>query len=178
MTQPLENPSRRRLFRGKVTKQPSLPRLPWIINENTFTELCNQCDNCILVCESNLIKKDELGFPFVDFSTDECTFCGKCQEVCQKPLFLDKNTIESNQLQPWPGTITINQKCLAQNQIMCQSCQDVCEPRAISFSYKTSSIAEPTINLADCNQCGACISTCPQQAITLDLANNIEVVHD
>ncbi|MDO6446370.1 ferredoxin-type protein NapF [Colwellia sp. 1_MG-2023] len=177
MTQPLENPSRRRLFKGKIAKQPSLPRLPWVKSESSFTELCNQCGDCISVCETNIIKKDELGLPFVDFNTDECTFCGKCQEVCQQPLFLDKNIIESNQVQPWPGTITINQTCLAQNNIMCQSCQDVCDTRAILFSYKSSSIPEPSINLTDCNQCGACISTCPQQAITLNLANNIEVAH-
>ena len=177
MTKQLENPSRRRLFRGKLTKQTPPLRLPWIKSERAFSELCNQCGDCVAACESNIIKTDDSGFPFIDFSQDECTFCGKCQEVCQQPLFIDKNTIKADNIKPWPATLEISNKCLAQNNILCQSCQDVCDTRAITFSYKTSSIPEPSVNLADCNQCGACISTCPQQAITLNLDNQFEVAH-
>lgn len=177
MNKIVENPSRRRLFRGKLSQQPPALRLPWIKSESTFNALCNQCGECVSACETNIIKTDELGFPFVDFSHDECIFCGKCQEVCHQPLFIDKNVIEADNIQAWPATLTINNKCLAQNNVLCQSCQDVCDTRAITFSYKTSSIPVPSVNLTDCNQCGACISTCPQQAITLTLDNQHEVTH-
>lgn len=177
MTKSLENPSRRRLFRGKLQQQAPSLRLPWIKNESIFTELCNQCGDCITVCESKIIKADESGFPSIDFSQDECTFCGKCQEVCHQPLFIDKESITTNNIKPWQATLEISNKCLAQNNILCQSCQDVCDPRAITFSYKTSSIPEPSVNLTDCNQCGACISTCPQQAISLNIEHQIEVTH-
>lgn len=177
MKRVLENASRRRLLRGKLAQKIPPHRLPWIKSENTFTTLCNQCGDCLATCENNIIKTDESGFPFVDFAQDECTFCGKCQEVCHQPLFIDKNLVKADKIYPWPATITINNKCLAQNNILCQSCQDVCDPRAITFSHKTSSIPEPTVNVTDCNQCGACISTCPQQAISLTLNNSFETSH-
>lgn len=177
MNKNLENPSRRRLFRGKIAKQPSSLRLPWIKSENNFTEHCNQCGDCLSACESKIIKLDESGFPKIDFSQDECTFCGKCQDVCHQPLFIDNNLVKEKNIPPWPATLIINNKCFAQNNIFCQSCQDVCDSSAITFSNKSSSIPEPTVNLSNCNQCGACISICPQQAISLNLHNEIEVTH-
>jgi len=177
MKETLENPSRRRLFRGKIAQQAPAMRLPWIKSESHFTENCTQCTECIKVCETKIIQQDDLGFPKVDFSQDECTFCGKCQEVCQQPLFIDLAERETNLLSPWPATLSINDKCFAKNSIFCQSCQDVCDTRAISFSFTSSSIAEPSVKLSDCSQCGACISTCPQDAISFHITEHTEVTH-
>jgi ferredoxin-type protein NapF len=56
--------------------------------------------------------------------------------------------------------------------VYCQSCRDECEPHAIKFTYITdgqpTSIPQPQLNTDDCTQCGACIPTCPQSAITDD----------
>jgi ferredoxin-type protein NapF len=160
----LANPSRRRLFKGKLQKEKVL-RLPWVISDQVFTDQCTQCGDCIAVCETQIIVKDTLGFPKVDFSRGECTFCQKCLNQCEEPLFLKEKT----DINPWPATIDINDKCLAKNNIYCQSCRDECEPNAIKFSYivngETSVIPQPSINLDDCTQCGACISSCPQSAI-------------
>ncbi|MEW6992166.1 ferredoxin-type protein NapF [Colwelliaceae bacterium 6441] len=177
MTKTVENPSRRRLFRGRLAQQPPSLRLPWIKSESIFVEHCSQCNDCVSTCESKIIKSDDLGFPTIDFSKDECTFCGKCQDVCQQPLFIDKAVVKAENIQPWPATLEISNKCLAKNSILCQSCQDVCDTNAISFSYQSSSIPEPSVNLTDCNQCGACISTCPQQAITLNIHHQLEIAH-
>lgn len=177
MKQSVENLSRRRLLKGRTASQKPALRLPWIINEQTFLEQCNQCGDCVPVCESKIITQDEFGFPFIDFSNDECTFCRKCIDVCSKPLFVTKAAIEDQKIPPWPATLTINDKCFAQNHIYCQSCQDVCDSAAIEFNFTQSSIPQPSINLNNCNQCGACISTCPQQAISLKLNNVIEVSH-
>ena len=171
----LDNPSRRRLFRGKIVQPAPSLRLPWIINEAHFIDNCTQCGDCITACETNIITKDESGFPKIDFSENECTFCNKCQDSCQQPLFIDKDNRVANNILPWPATLSINEKCLAKNQIYCQSCQDVCETKAITFSFN-SSIPTPSINLADCTQCGACISTCPQESILLNI-DKIEVVN-
>jgi len=160
----LVNPSRRRLFRGKIQKKNVL-RLPWVISEQIFTEQCTQCQNCISACETQIIVKDERGFPKIDFSQGECTFCSKCEESCKQPLFIE----QKNDIKPWPAMVDINDKCLAKNNIYCQSCRDECEPNAIKFSYmangEVSSIPQPKISLNDCTQCGACISSCPQMAI-------------
>ena len=155
----VSNPSRRRLFRGKVAQENQL-RLPWVISEEVFTANCIQCEDCLKACETNIIVKDSQGFPKVDFSKGECTFCDACVDSCEKPLF-----VEERDTLPWPAILNISNKCLATNNIYCQSCQDVCETRAIKFHLHTSGVPKPTLNLEDCTSCGACISTCPQDAI-------------
>ncbi|WP_206483825.1 ferredoxin-type protein NapF [Thalassotalea sp. G2M2-11] len=167
MNQSIENPSRRRLFRGKFTQPAPSLRLPWIKSEEHFLNHCTQCGDCLTACETNIIVKDDAGFPKVDFTIDECTFCNACHTSCQQPLFINKEEISTNNTPPWPAQLTISNQCLAQNNVFCQSCQDVCDPRAITFNFQGSSIPTPNVNLADCNQCGACVSTCPQQAISL-----------
>ena len=126
----IKNQSRRSLFRGKIRHEQAL-RLPWVMSEEAFTQDCNQCQDCVSACETNIIVRDQQGFPKVDFSRGECTFCKACIDICEKPLFKEDRTAA-----PWPAQINISNKCLATNNIYCQSCQDVCEPRAIRFQFK------------------------------------------
>jgi ferredoxin-type protein NapF len=175
----LKDPSRRRFFRGRVKSKHEL-RLPWVINEAVFTSGCTQCQDCISSCESNIIVKDEDGFPKIDFSLGECTFCNKCIDSCEQPLFsgtfLEYNATEAstkdktvnNKAKAWPVTLEISDKCLAKNNIYCQSCRDECESKVIKFNYLDSSIPQPSLNDLDCNQCGACIKSCPQDAIAFN----------
>lgn len=178
----LADPSRRRFFRGQVKTKQEI-RLPWVINEAVFTSGCTQCQDCINSCESNIIIKDEDGFPKIDFNLGECTFCNKCIDVCKQPLFsgtfpennspdIDRSkgnatesTTTGNNKKAWPVTLKISNKCLAKNNIYCQSCRDECETSVIKFSYLNSSIPQPSLSDIDCNQCGACIKSCPQDAI-------------
>lgn len=168
----LADPSRRRFFRGRVKTKHEL-RLPWVINEAVFTSGCTQCQDCISSCESNIIVKDEDGFPKINFSLGECTFCNKCIESCEQPLFsgvfTEENTLNNND-KAWPVTLEISDKCLAKNNIYCQSCRDECETNVIKFNYLDSSIPQPSLNDLDCNQCGACIKSCPQDAIAFNFA--------
>lgn len=169
----LADPSRRRFFRGRVKTKQEM-RLPWVINEAVFTSGCTQCQDCMNSCESNIIVKDEDGFPKVDFNLGECTFCNKCIDICEQPLFsgvfTEQNTL-NNKEKAWPVTIEIGDKCLAKNAIYCQSCRDECETSIIKFNYIDSSIPQPSLNDLDCNQCGACIKSCPQGAITFNFVN-------
>lgn len=152
--------TRRRFLRGAV-KQPRLPRLPWSVPEEQFLNGCQQCNKCSEVCETQIIKRDKQGFPFVDFDHDECTFCHKCIDICPADIFVtDKSQ------KPWPGIFSINQQCLATQQIYCQSCRDACDSKAITFHYVNSAIPTPKLNTEQCNQCGACVSVCPQDAIS------------
>lgn len=159
----LANPARRRLFRGRIQQKQEL-RLPWIVSEQTFLSKCTQCNDCVAQCETQIIVKDDLGYPKVDFTVGECTDCKKCIEVCKEDLFKSQADIES--VKPWPVEFKIEKSCLASNQVYCQSCKDVCDARAITFSYEHSSIPTPTLDVADCTQCGACVQTCPQDSIT------------
>lgn len=169
----VENVARRRLLRGRFKSQPIEKhlRLPWVISEEAFSQLCTRCDKCIDVCETKVLKKDKQGLPFVDFNTAECTFCGECEKSCEQPLFIDNEQRKTRKA--WQAGITINNKCLAKNHIYCQSCRDVCEPRAISFSYSNGAIPTPEINESDCTLCGACVSSCPQPAIKIE-----ELIHE
>lgn len=181
---------KRGFLRGKLSIKKVL-RLPWIKSEESFIQGCTQCQECVSACETNIITRDASGFPTIDFSKGECTFCQKCIQTCQEPLFIDnlKENILAKDITPWPIAIEINSKCLAKNNIYCQSCRDECEPQAINFSYQvegaTSNIPQPQINHQSCNQCGACVSTCPQDAIeTIFInrdknakSNNIEVLN-
>jgi ferredoxin-type protein NapF len=161
--EPLKDPSKRRLFKGRINTPQTL-RLPWIISETNFTSACTQCEKCISSCETNIIIKDKGGFPKVDFNLGECSFCNKCIDTCEEPLFTNRFSDENNH-KAWPINIEINDTCLAKNNIYCQSCRDECEADVIKFEYHKSSIPQPSLNNLDCTQCGACIKTCPQNAI-------------
>ena len=184
MREQLVNPSRRNFF---LRNHPSerAPRLPWSVDEESFTDSCDQCLDCLPVCENQIIVRDEKGFPKVDFNKGECSFCLKCIESCDKPLFVSRmksaeldteNAFKSEQAQPWNATLFIENTCLAKSQIYCQSCRDVCETEAIQFSFiheaGTSAIPRPQLKLEDCTQCGACISICPQNALKFEMTNN------
>lgn len=156
--------ARRNLFRGKKASTPPAIRLPWVINEQHFINGCTQCGDCITSCEEKVIVKGSGGFPEVDFSKGECTFCQNCIDVCKQPLFINERTDSHT---AWNLDIQIKSNCLAVNQVVCQSCQDSCETEAISFKYIQSNIPQPQIQLDKCTGCGACVSICPQNSIEL-----------
>ena len=167
----LLNPSRRRLLTGKQPQQPAPLRLPWVVNEATFKANCTQCYKCVDICQTSIITFDEQGFPKVDLEQDECTFCHYCTDVCKQPIFTKDKKNE-----PWPIRVLIADNCLAKNNVYCQSCRDVCETSAITFSHfnndengqlQASLVPQPTLTQSDCTLCGACLSSCPQGAIAI-----------
>lgn len=154
--------ARRNFFKAKNIHASPAIRLPYVIDDKTFVEKCTQCSTCITACPENIIIKGDGGFPEIDFSRGECTFCNKCVDVCEAPLFkqLDKELA-------FDLHIEIKGSCLAVNQVLCRSCEDSCETEAISFKYLESSIPQPHILLDSCNGCGACVSVCPEASIEL-----------
>lgn len=134
-------------------------RPPWVREDIDFTELCSRCDACIKVCETQIISRGDGGFPEVNFTKDECTFCEKCVSACPEPIF------DLSQAAPWGLKAEINPTCLTQTGIWCQSCKDACEPRAIGFVMAVGQVPKPVINIDACTGCGACVSPCPADAI-------------
>ncbi|WP_104026737.1 ferredoxin-type protein NapF [Vibrio jasicida] len=152
--------SRRRLFARKTQLDNSL-RLPWIAKPTQFTDDCTRCGKCVEACETKIIIKNDGGFPAVNFSIDECTFCYQCANVCPEPLFLAETE------QPWQAKASITDSCLAKQNVECRSCGDMCDPMAIRFKLELGKVAQPNLDLDECNGCGACVSVCPTSSINV-----------
>ncbi len=157
--------SRRRFF-SRTRVDESAVRLPWLANPAQFTDLCTRCGKCADKCETKIITKGDGGFPSVDFNIDECTFCYQCADACPESLFLPKADA------PWNAKATINDSCLAKQNVECRSCGDACETMAIRFKLEIGKVAQPNLDLDECNGCGACVSVCPTSSINVSNLNN------
>lgn len=137
-------------------------RPPWA-NLVNFYEKCTACNACINACEMQILKKGAGGFPEVDFSLGrkECSFCQACVNVCEHSVFRPTGEVA------WTHKIEIGTACLTQMGVECRACEDNCEQRAIRFKRVPSGISMPTLNLENCNGCGACLGSCPTGAITI-----------
>lgn len=151
----------KRSFFSRQTVDETIVRLPWVKDASKFTDLCTRCGKCTESCDTNIIVKGDGGFPTVDFSIDECTFCYQCAEVCPEPIFFAQSE------QPWKAKATINHQCLAQQNVECRSCGDMCETMAIKFKLEIGKVAQPIIELDECSGCGACVSVCPTSSINV-----------
>ncbi|MGF1749286.1 MULTISPECIES: ferredoxin-type protein NapF [Vibrio] len=152
--------SKRRFFTRKKIDSKQI-RLPWVKELLTFTDLCTRCGHCVDACETKIIQHGDGGYPSINFTIDECTFCYKCAEICPEPIF---NTKDS---QPWDAKASINDSCLAHKNVECRSCGDACETMAIQFKLRLGGVALPKIELGECNGCGACVSICPSSSISV-----------
>lgn len=68
---------------------------------------------------------------------------------------------------PRKPVAVIGDRCLARRGIVCQSCGDACEPRAIRFTPKLAGVAVPVLDSEACTGCGECMQVCPAAAISL-----------
>ena len=152
--------SRRNWLRARFVESDNTLRPPWLKSPLSFTEQCTRCGDCLKACPESIIQVGDGGFPEIDFRLGECTFCGDCAKSCKEELFFD-----SESQKPWHYTAEIQSNCFAKNQVSCQSCQDVCDQRAIRFAPQLGSVSQPIINMVECNGCGACVSVCPASAI-------------
>lgn len=141
-------------------------RPPWTGSD--FIDTCVRCDSCINACPEGILRKGDGGFPRIDFEHDACTFCQECVQACDEPVFdLAREAFQ------WRAGI--RDSCLAKAGIHCQSCQDACEPKAISFRYSVGHVPLPEVDIDSCTGCGACVAVCPQDAIELAVPEHEQV---
>ena len=153
-----------RIGKGEKRLDKSAFKLPWLKSVDHFLNKCTQCGACAEHCPEQIITKGSGGYPTVDFSLGECTFCQQCTQHCPEQLF------DTEQAQPWQLIPVLQDNCFAQQNIMCQSCADVCDSQAIHFQYLDSSIPKPVLDSDACTGCGACVSSCPAKAIDVQVA--------
>ncbi|WP_448188256.1 ferredoxin-type protein NapF [Azospirillum sp. sgz301742] len=154
------DPGRRRVLFGRRRAERPAVRPPWA-RVRDFTELCTRCGACEAACPETIIVKGDGGFPTVDFRRGECTFCGGCAEVCPQPIF-DRNR------RAWTTGPQISRGCLTRSGVICQTCRDICPENVFSFVLMPHAAPRPVIHAGSCTGCGACVSACPADAVTME----------
>jgi len=130
---------------------------------------CSGCGECADACPAKIIVMRD-GVPTVDFNAGECTFCGECSKRCPERVF-----------PPEPATAFAHHAfladtCLAVNYVDCQACRDACSIMAIRFKPRLGGPFVPVLDADACTGCGACVSVCPTQSITMT-ARTVGVAH-
>jgi len=147
-------------FQGK--ELPIMP--PWALNEDDFEVHCTSCGDCIRHCPESILIIAGGGYPRVDFSQGECSFCQSCVDICQSGALVETAV-------PWELELIINKSCLAKKGVVCSVCAEQCDARALRFKATLGSVAQPSINIIECTGCGACIASCPSDSISLSYKN-------
>lgn len=153
--------SRAQFLRGDFSGQRRHIRPPWAKGEREFVVNCSRCDACIKACPEHILSHDPRGFPQVNFLKGECTFCGACSQAC------DSGAMSITSSLPWTLRANIGNQCLPLQGVVCGSCADECEARAIRMRLVAGGISIPRIENESCTGCGACVRVCPTSAIEL-----------
>ncbi len=153
------NPSRRNFLRGKFNQADADVMRPPGASAD-FDQLCTECGDCVSACPESIIRIGEDRRPVVDFSLGSCVFCRECVKVCSPGALAD------SRVETWPWKAAIKQNCLSIQGVMCRTCEDVCEARAIRFKLEAGGKSRPELNQSQCTGCGACAYSCPSHAIT------------
>lgn len=164
------NLSRRRLLCGDVAGKRVPIRPPWAVAEAQFASRCDRCSHCIDACEEGVIRIGPAGFPQMDFSARGCSFCGACVTACGDKALTGNPEHE----RPWDLVAGIADSCLAVQRVVCRSCGEICDERAIRFELRIGGAALPRLSIDRCTGCGACVGVCPVKAIAIEVAPETE----
>ena len=158
--------SRVQFLQGDFSGKSSTLRPPWAVEESRFIELCTGCGECIGHCPTAILCKGRGGYPVVDFRAGECEFCTQCVIHCPTGALHPQH----NQGAPWRLKAVVGDDCLALHNVVCRTCAEFCEARAIEFRFSVGRVPQPALTLSHCNGCGACYAPCPANAISFKIA--------
>ena len=150
---------KRNLFRRASSPFKSFLYPPYFEKKEDFLN-CIECQNkeCVSACNEKIIHIEN-EIPIIKFGINGCTFCDECATACPNGVLKTENKKTKINVE-----MIINPaKCIAWNQTVCFSCQDICEENAIIYK----GMFNPVIDLDKCTGCGFCLSVCPTFAIDL-----------
>ena len=160
--------SRMQFLRGRFRDPDGAVRPPWALAGDAFTDACSRCDLCLPACPTRILVRGMGGFPQVDFRRGECTFCGDCVSACPTPALDGAARLRDEA--PWRVLARIADTCLAMNKVVCRTCAEACEARAIRFLPTLGGVSAPELNSETCTGCGACVVPCPVGAVSMAAA--------
>lgn len=159
---------RRSLLRGRwAAAQAAEPaaamRPPWALRpDDRFTAACTRCGDCVRACPEKVLRIGDGGFPVIDFSHAGCSLCGECRNACTRRAFDGGASAAA-----FTWRARVDPSCLAQRGVECRVCGDACDAGALKFAPTRGGVARLRIEARACTGCGACVSTCPVQALHL-----------
>ena len=139
--------------------RPEAVSLPWT-DAARMLEQCTACGACVDACPQDILQIVGGTHPEVTF-TDACTFCAACAEICPEDVF----DIERDP--PWDVVAQIGPGCLEHQGVSCRACEDSCEARALRARPQIGGTSVMALDTEACTGCGACVSVCPVDAVTL-----------
>lgn len=135
-------------------------RPPWT-DDTSVRKYCTSCGDCCNVCPEAILFKGPAGTPMLDFRSGACTFCRACADACTEPVF------SGTAQKPWNLIAVPGESCLLKSGVSCRSCTDACDHEALKFDLRVRPIGAVIVNSESCTGCGACISVCPSDAISM-----------
>jgi ferredoxin-type protein NapF len=130
------------------------------LSEAQFIEVCDGCGDCVSACPEKILISARGRYPKVDFAKGECTFCKACLDCCPTEALKESES-------PWHYVAEIKPECLSKSGVMCRTCGDVCDSRAITFKFELGGVSVPELDLEKCTGCGACLALCPVGSIEM-----------
>lgn len=155
---------RRDFLRGRFSDRDGALRPPWSLAESDFLDACTRGGDCVRACPTHILVAGDGGYPIVDFTRGECTFCGDCATRCASGALR-----RAEGKAPWSARAVIGERCLARQKIECRVCGEQCAAGAIRFPPLIGGMAQPVLDQERCTGCGACLAPCPTQAIAIAL---------
>jgi len=162
------NLTRRALLKARFSTVRPAIRLPWVLNEEQFTNGCTRCYDCMEACPEKIIIKGDGGFPEINFNKGECTFCVECVKSCPEDLFYPIEEV------PWSLKAQVTEECFTNKKVVCVVCKEQCEVEALTFIPKVGGVMSIELSLELCSGCGACAKPCPANAIEFNYINEFE----
>lgn len=147
------------LFKSrKPETSPSILRPPYVVEPSLLEKMCVSCVDtpCVKACEEEIIVLDEKHIPSLVFTKSGCTFCEECALACPSGVLHVNASASINAL------FRIDTRtCIAWQSVICNSCADVCDAKAITFF----GMLRPLLDKEICTSCGFCYGVCPSQAV-------------